>query len=381
MFISSDDLNILSRYRNERGAISLYIYSSLNDKAWDFSERLKGLFDEMEKDIAKTHWSRAIRKDAAYVLNSRNMLAQNFIQDKRRTYCLFVADDFCKFFELPLRVKDRVIVEHRFYTEPLFITLEQFERYAVLVFDRKKARLYNYFMDRLEEEAFVVHDYVLSHIKSPTCSDCSLKGKIIENKIEETFHHHLRQTNELLFAAFKKDGFDRLILGSHKDELNIIKGYLHSYLSQRLDGEIIANPKDDKLTIESRVREVVDSQRKEAEFKRLHEIDAMCAHDRAVVGIGPVLDALMADNVRELAMISDFHVEGYVCPERHFLHIAQGAGERCPYCGRRLRREPFLEDEITEEVFLKGGQIFHILHYPQIIGPHKIGAFLRHSAS
>lgn len=378
MFISHEDLQALGSYRNETGAISLYIYSALDDKVRDFSEKLKSLFDTMEKDIASTDWSRIIKKDAGYILNAKEKLIQNFTHNKRKTYCMFVSENFFRYYEIPIRVRDRIVVSDKFYTTPLFISLGQFHRYAVLIFNRNKARLYNYYLDKLQEETYILHDYVMSNIKAPTSHDGTLKGKTIMNKIEETFHRHLRETSLFLFNNYKARGFDNLILGAHRDMLGMMKEYLHPYLNKNITGEIIGDPDDNKIIIEAKVRQAIDSQRKEIELKRLEELSAMHAYSKAVLGIEAVLAALAQGNIRQLIMVHDFHQEGYVCPKRHFVHTKTADKKECPYCGAAMKVEHFLEDEIAEEVFLQKGEIFHIFHYPELVGLHKIGALLRH---
>lgn len=263
MFITKQNLRDLSKYRTkDHDAISIYIYASLNDKVRDFSEKLKNLFDVLKKDVSLSGASRAIKKNAGYVLAARDLLTRDFVKNKNKAFCMFISHDFCRYFEIPIRIKDQIFIDNTFYTQPLFTMLNQFQRYAVLVFNGREARLYNYYMDRLEEEAHIVHDYVLPHIKSSTGHDSSLKGKTIANKIEETFRRHLREINSFMLSKYTELGFDYLILGSHEDEIKQIKKYLHSYLAKRLAGEFKADPHDNKLAIEEKVHGVVESHRK-----------------------------------------------------------------------------------------------------------------------
>lgn len=374
MFISKNDLKTLSLYHNEKGAISLYVFSPLGDNVHDFSERLNSLFNKMIKDISRHAYSRVMAEDDGYVLGTKDMLIQNFVENKLKTYCMFISEDFCRYYEVPVRVKDQIVVDEKFYTTPLFMALNQLERFAVLIFDRKKARLYNYYAGKLHEETFVLHDYGLSNIKS-----ASMKGKTIDNKMDENFHHHLKGISAVLLTYYKRHSFDKLILGSHKDGVNMIKEYLHSYLKQRLAGEIIADPDENKENILKKVNQAVEIYRKDMEHKKIEKLLAMQAYHKAVHGLDAVLSELEMNNIRELVITSDFHAEGYACPERHLIELESQPQAECPYCHKALRKEPFLEDELKEAVFLRKGLIFHIFHFPGAEDFPKIGAFLRHS--
>lgn len=374
MFINKAELDILGSYFNKDGAITLYIYSSLTDKLRDFSERLNGLFDGMQKDIAGRPYSRAMHKNSQSVLSAKEILLEDFVENKQKTFCVFIAEDFCRHFEIPIKINDQITVAEKFHTSPLFLAVEQLERFAVLIYDRKKARLYNYFAGKIKEEAFLWHDYGLSNIKS-----ASKKGKTAENRMEENFHHHLTAISDLLFRDYKKHSFDKVIIGAHKGEVNMIKGYMHSYIMQDLAGEFIGDPDDSESDILKKTTEVVNAYRREVENAKLKELFVMHTHDKAVHGLNDVLHQLRMDNIRELVIASDFHAEGYMCPKRHILDLLPEPDGKCPYCQSELIKEHFLEDELQEEVLLRKGKIVHILHYPELVGVHKIGAFLRHS--
>ena len=101
------------------------------------------------------------------------------------------------------------------------------------------------------------------------------------------------------------------------------------------------------------------------------------AHNKAVLGVEPVLDALMTGKVRLLILTDDFHAEGYTCTEDHFLAITLPENRKCSFCGKELIQQPFLEDHIIEEAFAQRAEIFHILRQKEMLADYKIGAILR----
>jgi len=378
MFLNHQDIKDICQYRNSKGAISLYVYSSTNETEREFRIRLNSLSDviktEAEKAGIKKRDLKALLRD---IENIQRTLRDRFVENKALTYCVFLSDEFFKFVEIPVRVKDRALVDEQFYTLPLVTMLGQLERFAVLVFGRRSARLFNYYLGKLHEEESVLHDYVLPKFNASTGSWKCLREKIINHKIENSFHRHLKEVSRIVFENFRHLGFDRLILASHKAEIDSIKRHLHSYVYTRLAGEFIADVDDDIEMIKEKASKKVAVYRQNKEKTKISELFDSTAHSSAVIGVKAVLKALMTGNVRELICTDDLHTNGYICPEKHFITVTSTEGLKCVHCGRVLRKRTFLEDEIIEEAFAQRAEIFHLFYEKDKLEGHKIAAFLR----
>ena len=171
--------------------------------------------------------------------------------------------------------------------------------------------------------------------------------------------------------------FDKLLLASHQSKINSIKRHLHSYLVPRLVGEFTADADDPMQTIKEKADVTIAEYRKNKEKAKVTEILNSHAHNKAVLGVKPVLDALMAGNVRQLILTDDFHAEGYVCPEGHFSAITLPKNRKCSLCSKELVKQPFLEDQIIEEALAQRVEVFHILRRKDMLADYRIGALLR----
>ena len=377
-FISYQDILDISRHKDEKGAISLYLYSSIDETERDFAMHFDSLSDQIKKEAQKySPKSKYLKTLIQQIQKKRESLLDHFVENKAQTFCLFVSEDFDKLTKIPIRVKERVVVDSEFYTFPLLALLEQFERFAILVFGRQKARLYSYYLSQMRERETVFHNYVIPKFNASTSSWRCLREKTVNHKIDDTYHRHLKEICRILFDNFRKFGFDKLLLASHQSEINSIKRHLHSYLIPRLVGEFTADADDPLQTIKEKADVAIAEYRENKEKAKVTELLNSHAHNKAVLGVEPVLDVLMAGNVRLLILTDDFHAEGYVCPEGHFSIITLPENGKCSFCGQELVKQPFLEDHIIEEAFAQRAEVFHILRQKDMLADYKIGAFLR----
>ena len=378
MLLTYQDIEEISRYENEKGAISLYFYAPAYETRTEFTIHLNNVGDVIKAEAGKIVTKRKnIKVFLRNFIDVQRALRDLFVKNKAQTYCAFVSGDFFRFATIPVRLRDRVVVDEQFYTLPLVTVLEQFERFAVLVFDRRGARLFSYYLGQLKQEGSVFHDYVLPKLNASAHSWKCLSEKTINHKIQDSFHRHLKEVSKIVFEYFKHLGFDKLLLASRRTEIDTIKKHLHSYLYTRLAGGFRANVNDDIEIIEEKTEKVVAAYRREREKNKISELFDGITQNTTALGTNSVLEALSAGSVRELICADDFHISGYVCPERHFFTVSPTAGLKCIHCGRVLRRRAFLEDEIIDEAFVQRAKIFHIFYEKHSLKKHGIAAFLR----
>ena len=379
MLLTYQDIEEISRYENEKGAISLYFYSPAYETRTEFTIHLNNVGDVIKAEAGKIVTKRKnIKVFLRNFIDVQRALRDLFVKNKAQTYCAFVSGDFFKFTTVPVRLRDRVVVDEHFYTLPLVTVLEQFERFAVLVFDRRSARLFSYYLGQLHQEGSVFHDYVLPKFNASTASWKCLREKTINHKIQDSFHRHLKEVSRIVFEYFKHLGFDKLLLASRRTEIDTIKKHFHSYLYTRLAGEFRANVNDDIEIIEEKAAKIVAAYRQEKEKNKISELFDGITQNTTALGANAVLEALSTGgSVRELISADDFHTSGYVCPERHFFTVSPTAGLKCIHCRRVLRRRAFLEDEIIDEALAQRAKIFHIFYEKHSLQKHGIAAFLR----
>lgn len=376
MFIEPKDIRDLATYWNADGALSIYISISPGERYRDFSLRLNSMMDSARRQI-KELGSKALLKNSEHLNRLNELLIQHFPAEKRGTFCLFLSPDLYRHFQVPVRLKERVVIESAFYTHPLISLMDEFPYYGILVFDRRKVRLFHYYMGRIKENSYIFHDYVLPHFNPSAGSWKALAEKRLAHKMEETNQRHLQEVSSIVFKYFKYQEFDRLLIASHQDEIDTIKKHLHAYLLENLEGEFVADAKQDPEEIKLRAEKVMEDVRKKREREKLTSIMNESRKGKAVLGTEDVSYQLTQGKVRELVVSGNFHSEGFVCPEQHYF-TSRPEQKTCLLCQKPLGREFYLEDEITEEAFMQGSRVFHILNDQDGFKAYGVGAFLRY---
>jgi rubrerythrin len=376
MVIINRDLKLLSKYRN-KNSITFYIYSAPEESDEDFNTRVTSLIDEAEKE-AEQHESREVRMLVPKLKEVKEHILGDYVSMRGQTFCVFISPDFTIYIELPVHIKEISRVGQTLYLTPLFISLEQFKRYAVLVFGRNKARIFNYYLGKITEEEYMFHDYVVPNINPSASSWKTLEEKSVAHKIENTYQKHLKEVSQRLFDYFKNNGFEKLIIASHEDARNAIKKHLHSYLLENLVGEFAADVDQNVKDIKDKADETVLRYRKNLEIDKIKGLKEQIS-TQAVVGIDETLGALMNNNVLELVINnSGLNLKGYSCPDGHYMAKENTQSGKCPMCSKKLEEKAFFEDDITEQAFLHGSRIFHITQCMDDFDEYKVGAFLRH---
>jgi peptide subunit release factor 1 (eRF1) len=377
-FISHQDILDISKHQDEKGTISLYLYSSVDETERDFAMHFDSLSNRAKKEAEKYFpKSKHVKKLIQQVQKYRGALLGSFAENKAQTFCMFISEGFEKLAEVPIRLKEGVVVDREFYVLPLLGVLEQFERFAILVFGRQKARLYSHYLGKILERETIFHDYVIPKFNASTSSWRCLREKKVNHKIDNTYHRHLKEVCRILLDNFKKFRFDKLLLASHQSEINSIKRHLHSNLLPKLAGEFTADADDPAQIVKEKAAIAIAKYRERKEGAKIAELMDSHAHNKAVLGVGPVLDVLRAGNVRQLILTDDFHVEGYVCPENHSSSMDPSENGKCALCGKELIQQSFLEDHIIQDALAQRAEIFHILRQRNMLANYKIGALLR----
>jgi len=277
-------------------------------------------------------------------------------------------------YRLPVALPSRLIVEPDPYIRPLSLLLDEFYRYCVLVVDARKARIFSLFLGEIEEHLGLFEDEVPSRIRVGGWA--GLAEKRIQRHIEDKIHHHLKEVAERTFQFFKEREFELLIVGGPQDKtIPYLLDHLHSYLQRRLAGTFAARPEENIAQLKEKALEVARGyERREEERLIARLLQENKPGGKGVLGLEPTLESLMLDQVHTLIIEHDFQVEGFLCPDDHYLSSYQ---RQCPLCGSELEAVEDLADEIVEEALQQGAEVEHVFTEHEGFSDHGIGALLR----
>jgi peptide chain release factor subunit 1 len=232
---------------------------------------------------------------------------------------------------LAVPVENQLVFDGKPDVAPLLALLDEYERYAVALVDKKKARLFTVFLGEIEEMEALKDDLV------PSKHD---QGGVSQLKYQH--HHevhvlwHLKKVVARLAELHRRRRFDRLILAGPDEAVSELRHLLPRTLTHRLaaviPGEMSAGDGDilkATLEVESHVE-------REVEQRLVDELLEMArAGGRATYGVMPTLEALWGKAVRTLVVADGVQSPGAECPNCGRLEASPVAS--CPACGARMR--------------------------------------------
>ncbi|MGY4707172.1 baeRF10 domain-containing protein [Candidatus Bipolaricaulota sp. J31] len=389
--IRASDLQVLRDLTGKGGpVVSLYLNVT---PPRPFKSELRSLIhDKWEKLQAAGLDKDLLRRIEAIFASLRAYVDELRPLERTRLLAIFAAEeDFFQEYRLPVALPSRLYVDPDPYIRPLTVLLDEFNRYCVVLVDRKRARAFDMYLGEMEEDVGALVSETPSWISegegraargtaAGTGPWAGWRESKIQRHIADHVHRHFKEVAGLLFDHFKRRGFDRLIVGGPEGaEGKVVPEFLdhlHSYLRERLAG-VFAGEMDLPVNeIKKRALEVAareERREEEALIERLLS-EANREDGLGVLGLNDVVLALMMSQVHTLVLEHDYQERGWICPRDHHLALA---GETCPLCGGELEEVEDFVDEVVEEAIEQGAEVEHVFTEHEGFRNWRIGAILR----
>jgi peptide chain release factor subunit 1 len=267
-----------------------------------------------------------------------------FDRSHTRGLALFssAADDLWEPLHLPVPVRNQLVINQHPQVRQLEAVIERADRFAVLLADRQRARLFVFQLGQLVDwsERFdrlprheddggdMVKDQVRDHVDSAT-------------------RRHLLRTADAAFELFHESGFDQLLLGAPGDIAGPLERTLHPYLRERIAARLnvpVGAREDEVREAAVAAEDEAFRRREAADVERLRAAAGM--GDGAVVGLDGVLAALVERRVDTLLVSDGFEAPGWRCPSCDFLATR---GPSCPVCSKRMDQTEDVVEEAVQE--------------------------------
>lgn len=267
----------------------------------------------------------SLRSDLARI---RSFITDDFDRQDTKGLAIFScsAQDYWQVVQMPTPVGNRVEFGPHPVVSPIATFLSHSKPTAVLVTDRKHARIFTMAAGD-EREWTDFEDFVPQRSSQGGWSQMRH-----QRRSDNWARHHVDKAAELMLRLLEHYPFDWLVLGTEVQVEADIKSDLHPYLKDRLIGEIHVRVDADAAEILEKARQV----REEAEARlidqRMEQIQEYAgAGGRGTIGLENTLGALNEQKVHILLVQEGFTRPGAVSPGCGMLLGAQP--ETCPACG------------------------------------------------
>jgi peptide chain release factor subunit 1 len=273
--------------------------------------------------------------------------------------------------ELGVPVRNRVVVNHTPYVREIEAVVARRQRFAVLLADRQRARLFLFELDALVDKTELID-------RLPRHEDDGggLTRDQVAGQAAAAAQRHLRRAAQVAFQLFREQGFDHLVIGAPEEICKGLERELHPYLRERIAAHLsISSTASDEEICQAAldVEADVERAREAALVTRLR--DALGTGRGGVAGLEPVLGALVARRVDTLLLSDGYEAPGWRCRSCAFVS-ARGPG--CPVCAAAMTLVDDVVEEAVEEALIQSCRVTVCAGNADLDVLGRIGALLRY---
>lgn len=370
--LDREELEVLENFKSEGElVVSLFIGVSPQDrKRSGYISKFKNLVKALDEKKASQ-----VKEDIEKI--------ERFLQGERESFKKFLVLYSCikkglwRRYDLNVELKDELIVDNTPYTNPLIDVLSNYQKYGVLLVDKRSARVFLVFLGEIEEYGMVEHDHVPGKHKKGGWF--ALAEKRFERHIEHHIQMHLKEVIDK-FGEFLKDREIRnLILAGPDEAIYELMKILPESIKQKIVGRTFIEKHASSEEILMKVMPIIEDYERAKENRILSELLTRASkNENAVIGIDDVLKYLREKRVNKLILPKDYRIEGSICPSCGF--ATHQEIEVCLSCRGKLMKGQNLIERVTEMALQNGVSVEVIKNERDrnlLIENSGIGALLR----
>ena len=295
------------------------------------------------------------RSAAASLKQIESHLKKGLNRTHTRGVAIFSCDkgDLWEVIELPVPVRDQVVVNAMPHVSQLEGVLERSERFGILLADKQRARMYVFELDELVDrnelfEELPRHD-----------DDAGNRDRLhAKDHIEAATHAHLKHAAQVAFEAYQREPFEHLILAAPDEIANELERDLHSYLQERLVGRCPLPVTASEAAIRDAIVEIEERVEREREAQSVERLrEAVAKGSGGVAGLEAVLAALDERRVDRLLVSDGYEAPGWRCRSCRHLGTKAAADHACPICGEEMALADDVVGEAVDEAFNQGCRV------------------------
>ena len=376
--IDEDRVRVLAAHRASTVVTSCYldVDGRRHPRHADYGAQLDHLV-RRGRERAGSFGPEAARSVAADLDRIAAWVRQGFDRSRVRGLAFFAcsADGFFEVVQSPLPVRNGVVVNHTPHVRPLESILQAYERFAVVLVDRQRARLFRFELGELTE-----HTEVFDAVPRAAAGETGghpvrgSRGAAVQRHTDELAHRHLRHAADVTFAELQARPVDHLILGGPHEVVVEFENLLHPWVRDRVVDRVAipstAGPEEVRqaaLAVEAAVT-------RRADGALVDRFRGAVATGAAVAGLEATLAALVERRVDLLVVSDGFETEGWRCRSCRYLGPL---GRRCPLCAADMDLVDDVVEEAVEEALAHKCRVQMVRENADLDVLGRIGALLR----
>jgi peptide chain release factor subunit 1 len=342
--ISEERIRALAAHRGSCVVTSCYldVDGRRQPRHADYETQLEHLVREA-REKATTFGPEAVRSVAADLDRITTWVRGGFDRSHVKGLIFFAssADGFFEVVESPLPVSNDIVVNHTPHVRPLEAVLQAYERFAVLLVDRQRARLFRFELGALTEHT-EVFDAVPRGGDQGGHPGQGSRGPHVQRHSDEVAHRHLKHAAEVTFSELQRRPVDHVVLGGPHEVVAELEGLLHPWVRDRVADRLVISTTAGPDEVRQAALTVEAAQTRRSEAALVDRLRDAIGTGGGVAGLEPTLAALVQRRVETLLVSDGYATEGWRCRSCQYLGAR---GRKCPVCGNAMD----LVDDVVEE--------------------------------
>jgi peptide chain release factor subunit 1 len=368
--LNEDSIRALASFKAaDRPVVTTYL--DVDGKRWpkfaDVEARLERLVREASEKASSNGHAAAVPD----LRRIQDHVRKGLDRSRTRGLALFASgDDLWEVHELPVRVKDQLVVNQTPHVRQLEGIVDNYKGFGLLLADKQRTRMFVFELNRLVDKS-EVFDALPRHDDDAGDRD---RGHT-DHHLEAVTHQHVKRAAQVAFEVWKQHPFDHLILSAGPEIAHELEADLHSYLKERIRARINIPAAAPEAVIVEAVLDVEEQVEREREQAMVDRVKAAAAAGRGgVAGLEAVLGALSERRVDTLVVSDGYEVEGWRC---RGCGVLACKGPTCPTCSEHMDRVDDVVEEAVEEALLPSCHVEMCVGNDDLDVAGRIGALLR----
>jgi peptide chain release factor subunit 1 len=239
--------------------------------------------------------------------------------------------------ELNVPIESRARWDSDLFLQPLIGVLDEFEKYAIVLLDRARMRLFLMGLGDIKEirhknfSSKAVHHFKtvgMDHLESASHA---------QQKADEKVRSNLRRIIKEIDAVIENEGVKHLVLAGMPEITAELLDLLPKRLALLVVGSLDLSFHISAAQVLRAARALAAKHESKVESITVRDVLTAAAKDeRAVAGLGPALNAVNQGTVWQLIYSAGFRRPGFECAQCAALATIQRRA--CPYCGGEVRK-------------------------------------------
>ncbi|MEW6476306.1 MAG: hypothetical protein AB1679_28940 [Actinomycetota bacterium] len=374
--ISEDRIRALAGHRASSVVTSCYldVDGRRHPRPADYETQLAHLLREA-REKAAGFGPEAVRSVAGDLDRIAAWVRGGFDRSHVRGLAFFAcsADGFFDVVESPLPVSNEIVVNHTPHVRPLESILQAYERFAVLLVDRQRARLFRFELGELTEHTEVFDAVPRGGDQAGHPAQGS-RGARVQRHTEEVAHRHLKHAAEVTFTELRQRPVEHVILGGPHEVVVELEGLLHPWIRDRVADRLVIPTTASAEEVRQAALAVEAAVARRSEAALVERLRDAIGTGGGVAGLEPTLAALVERRVDVLLVSEGYAAEGWRCRSCRYLGLL---GRRCPVCGRSMDLVDDVVEEAVEEALANKCRVQMVRDNADLDVLGRIGALLR----